>query len=205
MSLSAVQPRFLFCPTVRTSFVSSCPPGRPRVHCYRNPCSGETCPWFPRARCVPNYCGGCHAEFYVGHRRVQCRGVCTVVALVTVKVNYHGAGACSDTPPPCWASGYHNPVGSRIATAPLPWLLPQQKLQSEVADIKESSVGGLYLAVIVAVTVNATVTATDATVTASDWDWDCECDEEWESVAETTTGSSIDPASVSRAPPPPSA
>ena len=49
-----------------------CPPGKPLVYCWRNPCQGQTCESHPNARCVPNFCGGCFFSFYVGWRRVNC-------------------------------------------------------------------------------------------------------------------------------------
>ena len=34
------------------------------VYCFQNPCLVESCPAYPNADCVPNYCDGCHADFY---------------------------------------------------------------------------------------------------------------------------------------------
>ena len=34
------------------------------VECFQDPCLVEDCPAYPNAECVPNYCGGCHADFY---------------------------------------------------------------------------------------------------------------------------------------------
>ena len=42
--------------------------------CLRNPCEGLTCRRYPGARCVPDYCGGCNAEFYIGRTKVYCGG-----------------------------------------------------------------------------------------------------------------------------------
>ncbi len=47
-----------------------CPDGRPPVACLVNPCEVTKCPQHPRARCVANYCGGCHADFFVGEKNV---------------------------------------------------------------------------------------------------------------------------------------
>jgi hypothetical protein len=34
------------------------------VDCFQDPCLVETCSAYPNADCVPNYCGGCYADFY---------------------------------------------------------------------------------------------------------------------------------------------
>ena len=34
-------------------------------HCLVDPCQGATCPDFPHARCVADYCGGCTARFFL--------------------------------------------------------------------------------------------------------------------------------------------
>ncbi|CAF4055856.1 unnamed protein product, partial [Rotaria sp. Silwood2] len=41
-----------------------CPPGQKLVQCFRDPCQGATCPAYPDATCVSNYCGGCNAEWF---------------------------------------------------------------------------------------------------------------------------------------------
>ncbi|CAF1035266.1 unnamed protein product [Rotaria sordida] len=43
---------------------SPCPPGQTQVKCLKDPCQGATCPACPSAKCVPNYCDGCHALWY---------------------------------------------------------------------------------------------------------------------------------------------
>ncbi|XP_074662296.1 uncharacterized protein LOC141914868 [Tubulanus polymorphus] len=50
-----------------------CPPGVPQVKCFADPCEGKTCPNFPDAQCVANYCGGCNYEFYLGQKDVTKR------------------------------------------------------------------------------------------------------------------------------------
>ncbi|KAL3885816.1 hypothetical protein ACJMK2_025852, partial [Sinanodonta woodiana] len=47
-----------------------CPKGTNPVNCKANPCEVTKCPQYPNARCVPNYCGGCYAEFFVGETNV---------------------------------------------------------------------------------------------------------------------------------------
>nr|XP_006817093.1 PREDICTED: uncharacterized protein LOC100376421 [Saccoglossus kowalevskii] len=49
-----------------------CPPGVPELQCSIDPCEVETCPLFPRARCVANFCGGCNAVFYHKGKEVDC-------------------------------------------------------------------------------------------------------------------------------------
>ena len=49
-----------------------CPRDEPRVNCFVAPCMFATCPAFPQARCVDNYCGGCFADFYLRYRKVDC-------------------------------------------------------------------------------------------------------------------------------------
>eukprot|EP00456_Euglypha_rotunda_P036393 TRINITY_DN2794_c0_g1_i4.p1 TRINITY_DN2794_c0_g1~~TRINITY_DN2794_c0_g1_i4.p1 ORF type:complete len:377 (+),score=21.31 TRINITY_DN2794_c0_g1_i4:137-1132(+) len=52
-----------------------CPPGSRVSECLVDPCDGKTCPIYPSARCVQNYCGGCHFEFQTetGVPITQCR------------------------------------------------------------------------------------------------------------------------------------
>ncbi|XP_033728451.1 prestalk D11 protein-like [Pecten maximus] len=49
---------------------SPCPEGVPMPSCTFVPCERETCPNHPQATCVDNYCGGCNAKFFLGHREV---------------------------------------------------------------------------------------------------------------------------------------
>ena len=34
------------------------------VDCFQDPCLVESCSAYPNAECVPNYCGGCYADYY---------------------------------------------------------------------------------------------------------------------------------------------
>ncbi|XP_070559034.1 uncharacterized protein [Ptychodera flava] len=52
---------------------SQCPLGVPLINCVRNPCDGASCAANPSARCKPNYCGDCKAEFFDGNgNQVSC-------------------------------------------------------------------------------------------------------------------------------------
>ncbi|MBC8479818.1 MAG: right-handed parallel beta-helix repeat-containing protein, partial [FCB group bacterium] len=42
------------------------------VDCFIDPCEIETCPLFPDAECIPDYCGGCFAHFFVNGVEVDC-------------------------------------------------------------------------------------------------------------------------------------
>ena len=42
----------------------TCPPDKPQVYCFVDPCQVTTCPAQPEARCVSDYCGGCNARFF---------------------------------------------------------------------------------------------------------------------------------------------
>lgn len=35
------------------------------MECFVAPCEFASCPAFPFARCVDDYCGGCNARFYL--------------------------------------------------------------------------------------------------------------------------------------------
>ena len=53
---------------------TGCPISKPLVYCAINPCRTAKCEAYPDAKCVPNYCGGCFAEFYDAHgNRVNCK------------------------------------------------------------------------------------------------------------------------------------
>ncbi|XP_021351240.1 kielin/chordin-like protein [Mizuhopecten yessoensis] len=49
---------------------SPCPPGVPMASCSHLPCDKESCPNYPYAKCVNNYCGGCNAKFYLKGKEV---------------------------------------------------------------------------------------------------------------------------------------
>ncbi|XP_071941274.1 neurogenic locus notch homolog protein-like [Antedon mediterranea] len=53
------------CPTCRClPNPAPCPKGKKPSKCKKNPCDGTTCEVNPMTACVPNYCGGCSADFY---------------------------------------------------------------------------------------------------------------------------------------------
>ncbi|VDI62808.1 Hypothetical predicted protein [Mytilus galloprovincialis] len=41
-------------------------------NCFVEPCAVSKCDAYPHATCTDNYCGGCHADFYVGSHKVNC-------------------------------------------------------------------------------------------------------------------------------------
>ena len=51
-----------------------CPNNIPVFECGGDPCNGASCPGYPDAVCLPDYCGHCHAVWYVGGERVTCSG-----------------------------------------------------------------------------------------------------------------------------------
>nr|CAB3267843.1 zonadhesin [Phallusia mammillata] len=55
---------------IRPENCGPCPPGVPVVNCLVDPCQFATCPRFPQARCVSNYCGGCNHDFYIGDKKI---------------------------------------------------------------------------------------------------------------------------------------
>ena len=40
-----------------------CPPDKPLVNCFVDPCDVTICPAHPDAMCQADYCGGCNARF----------------------------------------------------------------------------------------------------------------------------------------------
>ncbi len=52
------------------NYLCDCPEGW--VYCFVDPCLVETCPAYPDAECVADYCGGCFADFYVEGELVEC-------------------------------------------------------------------------------------------------------------------------------------
>lgn len=48
----------------------TCPPDKPRVNCFVDPCQFAKCPAHPNAKCVSDYCGGCNARFFDGGKEV---------------------------------------------------------------------------------------------------------------------------------------
>lgn len=55
---------------------TECPGNIPVVDCGGNPCDGAVCPGYrdSAAVCVPDYCGHCHAVWYLDNEVVQCSG-----------------------------------------------------------------------------------------------------------------------------------
>ena len=55
--------------------VAVCQDGSQPVNCSVNPCTLATCDSHPNATCMPNYCGGCNADFYGDDGgKVDCDG-----------------------------------------------------------------------------------------------------------------------------------
>ncbi|CAF2123414.1 unnamed protein product [Rotaria magnacalcarata] len=53
---------------------STCPSDHGVVQCFVDPCKDKTCPKYPDAKCVANYCGGCNDEWFLANgQQVQCR------------------------------------------------------------------------------------------------------------------------------------
>nr|AKI87985.1 byssal protein-2 [Mytilus coruscus] len=50
---------------------TDCLPGVSIVKCV-NPCGLKSCKGYPKAKCCPVYCGGCHALWYVNGAKVTC-------------------------------------------------------------------------------------------------------------------------------------
>ena len=42
----------------------TCPPNKPPVNCFVDPCRFAKCPAHPNAKCVSDFCGGCNARFF---------------------------------------------------------------------------------------------------------------------------------------------
>ena len=42
----------------------TCPPDKPPVNCFVDPCQFAKCPAHPNAKCVSDFCGGCNARFF---------------------------------------------------------------------------------------------------------------------------------------------
>ncbi|KAK3580545.1 hypothetical protein CHS0354_009501 [Potamilus streckersoni] len=57
---------------IRPKKLTGCPDGSHEVHCKTNPCEVTDCPAYPEANCVPNYCQGCNAVFFVDGKEVDC-------------------------------------------------------------------------------------------------------------------------------------
>ncbi|XP_077979333.1 uncharacterized protein LOC144434690 [Glandiceps talaboti] len=52
-----------------------CPDRTVPVLCSVDPCVINTCPAYPEAKCVADYCGGCIAEFFDGKKQIP-KGKC---------------------------------------------------------------------------------------------------------------------------------
>jgi hypothetical protein len=80
------------------------------VYCFVDPCLVTECPAYPDAYCIPDYCGGCFADFFVNGEEIDCElqnyGGCTD----SVASNYDESATFNDGS--CeYACGPTNPVG----------------------------------------------------------------------------------------------
>ena len=70
------------------------------VACVEDPCQVNTCPEFPDAECISDFCGGCNARFFEGFKEVtkkcQSSKVCTNIGTVT-EVKCDTADQCPGT------------------------------------------------------------------------------------------------------------
>ncbi len=57
-------------PTTELPPPPTCPPDKPLVSCFADPCMFATCPAHPDAVCVADFCGGCNARFFIGKKEV---------------------------------------------------------------------------------------------------------------------------------------
>ena len=48
------------------------------VNCFIDPCQFATCPAFPNASCLSDYCGGCNARFF-DKDGIEVTDICDVV------------------------------------------------------------------------------------------------------------------------------
>ena len=59
-----------------TDIMAECPDGSEPVNCFVAPCDVSSCPAYPDATCIDNYCGGCNAEYFDEYgERVHCSGM----------------------------------------------------------------------------------------------------------------------------------
>ncbi|EDO40776.1 predicted protein [Nematostella vectensis] len=70
MFRSVVVVAFLLCLAQTMAKPKVCPEGKPLVQCFVAPCQYASCPAYPNAECVNDYCGGCFARFYVNRKEV---------------------------------------------------------------------------------------------------------------------------------------
>ena len=59
-------------------------PCKDPVACVVDPCEVSTCPAFPQAKCISDFCGGCNARFFLGFKEVTDKcNVCSGIGAVT--------------------------------------------------------------------------------------------------------------------------
>ena len=69
-----------------------CRDGSEPVNCFADPCEVSSCPAFPNARCVANFCGGCNATYFDENGNdvtSRCRGTINTVTPVHPYFNTH--------------------------------------------------------------------------------------------------------------------
>ncbi len=69
----------------------NCPPDKPFVSCFVDPCKFATCPAHPVAVCKADYCGGCNARFFIGNMEVTdtCSKkniMCQIISLLISRI-----------------------------------------------------------------------------------------------------------------------
>lgn len=110
------------------------------VQCFVNPCDVARCPNFPDATCVPNYCGGCNADFYTPDGNLltedDCRSATGAAIAVDARVDARdltlptdpcATVRCAD--PGCRPRQQYTPEGEccprcRVASVPRPTWRP---------------------------------------------------------------------------------
>lgn len=61
------------------TFQTACANNIPQVVCNGDPCDGASCPNYPDAVCIPDYCGHCQAVWYQGDRKVTCSSIKVII------------------------------------------------------------------------------------------------------------------------------
>ncbi|XP_064384618.1 kielin/chordin-like protein [Halichondria panicea] len=93
----------IFCPepTTEPPPPPTCPPDKPLVFCFADPCMFATCPAHPDAVCVADYCGGCNARFFIGKKEVTDTCKCPVTGQIFKECGSACPANCTTPNPIC--------------------------------------------------------------------------------------------------------
>ncbi|KAM7443673.1 hypothetical protein ABFA07_007562 [Porites harrisoni] len=100
-----------------TPVQQACPRGEPLMMCLIDPCERASCPANPKARCRPNYCGQCSAQFFDDNNNlVNCSASVTPCQKEYLEATGGPPGMVGQFIPHCHRDGSYSPLQCHAST-----------------------------------------------------------------------------------------